>query len=73
MNVATRRQFLRRLGLSSAALPFLPTLHSLGQTPAKKPAQRIVFMFSPNGTIPTRILAGCHGRRVRPQAYWRCS
>ncbi len=55
MNVATRRQFLRRLGLSSAALPFLPTLHSLGQTPAKKPAQRIVFMFSPNGTIPTEF------------------
>ena len=47
----TRRQFLRSLGLSAAALPFLPALHRLraAETP---PIQRVIFMFSPNGTVP---------------------
>jgi Protein of unknown function (DUF1552) len=53
MNIATRRQFLRQLGLSAAALPFLPALPSLAQATAANPAQRIIFMFTPNGTIPT--------------------
>lgn len=53
MNTSTRRQFLRRLGLSAAALPFLPALPSLAQGPAgARPPQRIIFMFTPNGTIP---------------------
>ncbi len=52
MNTLTRRHFLRQLGLSAAALPFLPTLPSLAKgTSAVKP-QRIIFMFTPNGTIP---------------------
>src|SRR5690606_33567550 len=52
MNSLTRRHFLRQLGLSAAALPFLPALPSLaGSTSAAKP-QRIIFMFTPNGTIP---------------------
>ena len=46
----TRRQFLRSLGLSAAALPFLPALHRL-RAAEVSPIQRIVFMFSPNGTI----------------------
>ena len=46
----TRRQFLRSLGLSAAALPFLPALHRL-RAAETTPIQRIVFMFSPNGTI----------------------
>ena len=32
MNLSTRRQFLRQLGLSAAALPFLPALPSLAQS-----------------------------------------
>ncbi len=52
MNLSTRRRFLRQLGLSAAALPFLPTLPSLaGNAPGAK-MQRIIFMFTPNGTIP---------------------
>src|SRR5688572_20444097 len=49
----TRRQFIRDLGLSTAAIPFLAALPSLASTTtsaARK--QRVVFMFSPNGTIP---------------------
>ncbi|MCB1078579.1 MAG: DUF1552 domain-containing protein, partial [Verrucomicrobiae bacterium] len=45
-----RRQFLQQLGASAAVLPFLsglPGLRAAGQ-----PKQRLIFMFSPNGTIP---------------------
>ncbi|MCA9070360.1 MAG: DUF1552 domain-containing protein, partial [Planctomycetaceae bacterium] len=48
----TRRDFLRDLGLSAAAMPFILNLPSLGfanQTQAKK---RLVVMFSPNGVFP---------------------
>lgn len=47
----TRRQFLRSLGLSAATLPFLPALHRL-RAAESAPMQRVIFMFSPNGTIP---------------------
>jgi hypothetical protein len=47
----TRRQFLRSLGLSAAALPFLPALHRL-RAAQTAPVQRVIFMFSPNGTVP---------------------
>lgn len=48
----SRRAFLRELGLSTAALPFLLNLPSLGfaNTAARK--QRLIVMFSPNGVIP---------------------
>ncbi len=52
MNSNSRRHFLRQLGVSAAALPFvagLPSLHAAKKTAAK---QRIVFMFSPNGIVP---------------------
>lgn len=52
MNHTTRRQFLRQLGLSAAALPFLPFLPSLAANTASAKTQRIIFMFTPNGTIP---------------------
>jgi len=52
MNTLNRRQFLRNLGVSAAALPFLAGLPSLrGATVAQK-RQRVVIMFSPNGTLP---------------------
>ncbi len=44
-----RRRFLRNLGLSAAALPFLPAMPSLAADGAKM--QRIIFMFSPNGVV----------------------
>lgn len=47
----TRRQFIRDLGISAAAIPFIAGLPSL-QAATTKPKQRLIFMFSPNGTIP---------------------
>ena len=47
----TRRAFLRHLGISSAALPFLTGLPGLQAAGAKK-GQRLIIMFSPNGTVP---------------------
>jgi hypothetical protein len=52
MNTSTRRHFLRQLGLSAAALPFLPALPSLAQSAPGAKMQRIIFVFTPNGTIP---------------------
>ena len=49
----TRRQFIRDLGVSAAALPFLTALPSLGSSAARK--QRLVLMFSPNGIVPTHF------------------
>jgi hypothetical protein len=47
----TRRQFMRELGLSAAAMPFLLNLPSLGfaNTTARK--QRLIIVFSPNGVV----------------------
>jgi hypothetical protein len=53
MNAIHRRQFIQRLGLSAASLPFLLGLPSLGLAAPARPRQRLIVMFSPNGTIPT--------------------
>ncbi|MDB6174086.1 MAG: hypothetical protein JWL59_3397 [Chthoniobacteraceae bacterium] len=47
-----RREFLRNLGISTAALPFLCGLPSLTGAPLPQRRQRLVIMFSPNGTLP---------------------
>ena len=49
-----RRSALRQLGLSSLSLPILSQASNLFAEPAKKgaPKQRLIVMFSPNGTIP---------------------
>ncbi len=52
MNPIYRRQFLQRLSLSAASLPFLVGLPSLGLAAPARPRQRLIIMFSPNGTIP---------------------
>lgn len=56
-----RRQFLRDLGISASALPFLSGLPSLtgAVTPQKK--QRLIIMFSPNGTLPNEFWPDQHG------------
>ena len=51
----SRREFVRDLGLSSAALPLIGGLPSLGYTADGKETprkQRLIFMFSPNGVVP---------------------
>src|SRR6266478_2400185 len=52
MNAIHRRQFIKHLGISTASLPFLLGLPSLGLASPARPRQRLVIMFSPNGTIP---------------------
>ncbi|MEM7395617.1 MAG: DUF1552 domain-containing protein, partial [Verrucomicrobiota bacterium] len=52
MSILTRRQFIRDLGVSTAAAPFVLGLPTLAQAKNQTPKQRFIFMFSPNGTIP---------------------
>src|SRR6266699_3807806 len=52
MNAIHRRQFIKHLGISTASLPFLLGLPSLGLASPARPRQRLVIVFSPNGTIP---------------------
>src|SRR5262245_27479460 len=55
MNAIHRRQFIKRLGLSTASLPFIVGLPSLGLAAPARPRQRLIVMFSPNGTIPSAL------------------
>jgi hypothetical protein len=48
----TRREFLKDLGLSAAALPFVCNLPSLGFANSSARKQRMVVIFSPNGVVP---------------------
>ena len=48
-----RRQFLRDLGISAAALPFISGLPSITGAPVPQKRKRLVIMFSPNGTLPS--------------------
>lgn len=52
MNPIQRRSFIKSLGVSAASLPFLTGLPSLGLANTVPRRQRLVVMFSPNGTIP---------------------
>jgi hypothetical protein len=47
----TRRQFIRDLGLSAAAIPFVLNLPGMAFANQQKRKQRIVFIFSPNGVV----------------------
>jgi hypothetical protein len=47
-----RRRFLRHLGVSAAALPFLAGLPSLMGATLPQRRQRLIIVFSPNGTLP---------------------
>ncbi len=52
-NPVFRRQFLRDLGLSASALPFVAGLPGLcAGEGASGPRKRVIIMFSPNGTLP---------------------
>jgi hypothetical protein len=52
MNRLHRRDFLKRAGLSAAVLPFITGLPSLALAAPARPRQRLIVVFSPNGTIP---------------------
>ncbi len=55
MNAIDRRHFLKQLGFSTAALPFLLGLPSLGLAGTYGRKQRLIVMFTPNGTIPPQF------------------
>ncbi|HAD21227.1 MAG TPA: hypothetical protein DCF87_03825, partial [Opitutae bacterium] len=57
LNPINRRTALKQLGLSSLSLPVLTQSSSLFADAAKKasPKQRLIVMFSPNGTIPDQF------------------
>ncbi|MBI1839857.1 MAG: DUF1552 domain-containing protein [Verrucomicrobia bacterium] len=55
MNTFHRRHFLKTMGLSAATLPFIVGLPSLGLAAPARPRQRLIILFSPNGTIPSRF------------------
>ena len=59
-----RRQFLRDLGISAAAIPFLSGLPSITGAPAPQRRQRLIIMFSPNGTIPNEFWPEQQGDRL---------
>jgi hypothetical protein len=52
---ASRREFLKNLGIGAAALPFALNLTSLGLANTVPRRQRLVVMFSPNGVVPSRF------------------
>jgi hypothetical protein len=49
--IRSRRDFLRDLGISAAAIPFVLNLPSLAFANQTQRKQRIIFMFSPNGIV----------------------
>ncbi|MEX2025919.1 MAG: DUF1552 domain-containing protein, partial [Pirellulaceae bacterium] len=51
----SRRNFLRDLGISAAALPLVLNLPSLGFANTQSRKQRLIVMFSPNGTLPNKF------------------
>jgi len=59
----TRRRFLQHLGVSAAALPFVAGLPGIAASAAKSKskAQRVIFMFSPNGTVPWEFWPDAQG------------
>jgi len=61
----SRRTFLRDLGLSAAAAPFILNLPSLGFANQAKRKQRLVVMFSPNGIVPTTFWPDEEGAEYR--------
>lgn len=48
----SRREFLKRVGLSATVAPFLMNRPSLGFSNQQRRKQRLVILFSPNGVIP---------------------
>jgi len=50
--IRSRREFLRDIGISTAALPFVLNLPSLGFANQQQRKQRLVVMFSPDGVVP---------------------
>ena len=62
MTTMHRRQFLKQAGFSAAVLPFIAGLPSLGLAAPARPRQRLIIVFTPNGTIPPAFWPDEEGR-----------
>lgn len=62
MTLRNRRSVLRDLGISAASLPFLAGLPSLQAATASKRKQRLIVVFTPNGTLPNQFFPDEPGR-----------
>src|SRR5439155_249704 len=58
----TRREFIRDLGISAAALPFVLNLPSLGFANQQRRKQRLVILFSPDGVVPSTFWPDYEGK-----------
>ncbi len=58
----TRREFIRDLGIGSAALPFILNLPGLGFANQQRRKQRLVILFSPNGIVPSAFWPDAAGK-----------
>ncbi len=63
MQRSSRREFLRDLGLGTAALPFVLNLPSLAEAAGidVRSKKRLVIMFSPNGVVPGTFWPSAEG------------
>ena len=52
MTIDHRRKFIQEMGFSAASLPLLMGLPAFSQASANTERQRMIVVFSPNGTIP---------------------
>ncbi len=59
---STRREFIRDLGIGTAALPFILNLPSLGMANQRQRKQRLVIMFSPNGVVTDMFWPDVEGK-----------
>ncbi len=61
----TRREFIRDLGIGTAALPFILNLPSLGFANQQRRKQRLIILFSPNGVVPSTFWPDGEGELCR--------
>jgi hypothetical protein len=64
----TRREFIRQLGLSTAAVPFVLNLPGIRAGEPNRTKQRLVVMFSPNGVFPPNFWPDESGENFKLKA-----
>ena len=65
MKPTSRREFIQKVGLSAAAVPFLTGLPCLSVAEALgKRKQRLVILFSPDGVVPSEFWPDAEGPLV---------
>lgn len=73
----TRREFVRKLGIGTSALPLLWNLPSLALAAPSGRKQRLVVIFSPNGVVPATFWPEAEGstfalkESLEPLAPWQ--